>query len=221
MRIVIAGGHGQIALRLSRLLSERGDHVTGLIRRPQQAEEVRAAGAKPVVLDLEAASVDEVARELENARADAVVFAAGAGAGSGAERKETVDHAGAVLLADGAEAAGVRRYVMVSSMGADAHSRFDGDPGLRAYLRAKGAADDDIRARTRLDWTVLRPGTLRNEPGTGKVRLARSTGGGFIPRDDTAAVLAELLATPGTSRKTIEAIAGDVPVADAVAAWAN
>jgi len=221
MRIVIAGGHGQIALRLSRLLSERGDQVTGLIRQPAHAEEVRAAGAKPVVLDLETASIDEVARELEHAQADAVVFAAGAGPGSGSERKETMDRAGAVLLADSAEAAGVRRYVMLSSMGADAHTRFDGDPGLRAYLRAKGAADDDIRARTGLDWTVLRPGTLRNEPGTGKVRLDRSTGGGFIPRDDAAALLAALLANPGTSRQTIEAIAGDVPVDDAVAAFAG
>jgi len=221
MRIVIAGGHGQVALRLSRLLSGRGDHVVGLIRRPAHADEVRASGAEPVVLDLEAASVEQVARELEQAQADAVVFAAGSGAGSGAERKETMDRAGAVLLADGAESAGVRRYLMLSSMGADAHSRFDGDPGLRAYLRAKGAADDDIRARTDLDWTVLRPGTLRNEPGTGKVRLDRSTGGGFIPRDDVAALLAALLDTPATSRHTIEAIAGDVPIAEAVAAFAG
>lgn len=221
MRIVIAGGHGQIARRLSRLLSERGDHVVGLIRQPEHADEVRAAGAEPVLLDLEQASVGEVAHELENAQADAVVFAAGSGPGSSSERKETMDRAGAVLLADGAETAGVRRYVMLSSMGADAHSRFDGDPGLRAYLRAKGAADDDIRARTGLDWTVLRPGTLRNAPGTGKVRIDRSTGGGFIPRDDAAAVLAELLATPGTARQTIEVIAGDVPVPEAVAALAH
>jgi nucleoside-diphosphate-sugar epimerase len=221
MRIVIAGGHGQIALRLSRLLTARGDQVVGLIRQPEQADEVRETGAEAVVLDLESASVEQVARELEQAEADAVVFAAGSGAGSGSERKETMDRAGAVLLADAAESAGVRRYVMVSSMGADAHSRFDGDPGLRAYLRAKGAADDEIRERTALDWTVLRPGTLRNEPGSGKVHLAQHTGGGFIPRDDAAEVLAAVLATPATAHQTLEVIAGDVPVADAVAEFVH
>jgi nucleoside-diphosphate-sugar epimerase len=219
MRTVIAGGHGQVALRLSRVLSERGERPVGLIRRPEQAEDVRAAGAEPVVLDLESASVGQVANALESARAEAVVFAAGAGPGSGAERKDSMDRAGAVLLADAAEVAGVRRYLMLSSMGADAHSRFDGDPALRAYLRAKGAADDDIRARTDLDWTVLRPGTLRSEPGTGKVRLDHRTGGGFVPRDDVAAVLAALLSAPGTARQTLELIAGDVPVAEAVAAF--
>lgn len=221
MRTVIAGGHGQVALRLSRILSDRGDHAVGLIRRPEQADEVRAVGAEPVLLDLESATLEQVSFALEDADADAVVFAAGAGADSGAERKETIDRAAAVLLADAAESAGVRRYVMISSMGADPHSNFDGDPTLRAYLRAKGAADDDIRARTRLDWTVLRPGTLRNEPGTGKVRLDHQTGGGYVPRDDVAAVLAELLESPGTARQTLELIAGDVPVADAVAAFAG
>lgn len=218
MHIVIAGGHGQIALRLSRLLTERGDEPVGLIRRPEQADEVRAHGAEPVLLDLESATVDQLARVLESAAADAVVFAAGAGPGSGAERKDTVDRAAAVLLADAAESAGVRRYVIVSSMGADALSQFDGDPVFRAYLRAKGAADDDIRAREALDWTVLRPGSLRNDPGTGKVSLQPQTGRGSVPRDDAAAVLAALLATPGTAGQTFELITGDVPIAEAVAA---
>src|SRR5690349_1227835 len=117
MRTVIAGGHGQIALRLERLLAARGDGVAGLIRNPAQADDLRETGAEPVVLDLEAASVDQVAAVLQGA--DAAVFAAGAGAGSGAARKLTVDRDAAVLLADAAEAAGVRRFVIVSSMGAD------------------------------------------------------------------------------------------------------
>jgi uncharacterized protein YbjT (DUF2867 family) len=219
MHIVIAGGHGQIALRLSRLLRERGDAPVGLIRRPEHADEVRAFGAEPVLLDLESATVEQVAGVLTATGADAVVFAAGAGPGSGAERKDTVDRAGAVLLADAARAAGVRRYVIISSMGADADSRFDGDPVFRAYLRAKGAADDDLRTRADLDWTVLRPGSLRNESGTGRVRLERQTGRGSIPRDDVASVVAALLAAPGTAGQTLELIAGDVPVADAVAAF--
>ena len=219
MRTVIAGGHGQIALRLSRLLQARGDEPVGLIRRAEHAEEVRAAGAEPVLLDLESASPSEVAEALKGA--DAVVFAAGAGPGSGVDRKDTVDRAAAVLLADAAEAAGVRRYVMISSMGADANSEFEGDPVFRSYLRAKGAADDDLRARPDLEWTVLRPGSLRNDPGTGRVLLAERTGRGPIPRDDVAEVLAELLATPGTVGLTLELIGGVTPIPEAVAAFAD
>ncbi|MDH6114816.1 uncharacterized protein YbjT (DUF2867 family) [Kitasatospora sp. MAP12-15] len=217
MRIVIAGGHGQIGLRLERLLAERGDRAVGLIRRAEQAEELRELGAEPVVLDLESAGLDAVAAVL--AGADAVVFAAGAGAGSGAERKDTVDRAAAVLLADAAERAGVRRYVMVSSMGADAAAPDGADPVFGAYLRAKGAADDDLRARRALDWTVLRPGRLTDDPGTGLVRLAESTGRGAVPRQDVAAVLAALLADPAPAvGRTLELLSGPHTVAEALAA---
>ncbi|AYG81112.1 putative sugar epimerase YhfK [Streptomyces hundungensis] len=212
MRIVIAGGHGQIALRLERLLAARGDEVAGIIRKPEQADDLRRAGAEPVVLDLESATVDAVAEVLR--AADAVVFAAGAGPGSDASRKETVDRAAAVLLADAAERAGVRRYVIVSSMGADSAHR--GDEVFDDYLRAKGAADDAVRSRTGLDWTVLRPGMLTDDAGKGLVTLAASTGRGTIPRDDVAAVLAELVDTPATAGLTLELISGSTPVTVAV-----
>ncbi|MER7999525.1 SDR family oxidoreductase [Streptomyces sp. NPDC095613] len=217
MRIVIAGGHGQIALRLERLLAARGDEVAGIIRNPEQADELRASGAEPVVLDLESASVDEVAAVLEGA--DAAVFAAGAGPGSGAARKETVDRGAAVLFADAAERAGVRRHVVVSSMGADPDHQ--GDEVFDAYQRAKGEADAYVRSRAALDWTILRPGMLTNDAGTGLVRLAGSTGRGPVPRDDVAAVLAELLDTPATAGLTLELIAGPDPVADATKAAAG
>ncbi|MEV6792697.1 SDR family oxidoreductase [Streptomyces sp. NPDC051320] len=212
MRIVIAGGHGQIALRLERLLAARGDEVAGIIRAAGQADDLRAAGAEPVVLDLESASVDQVAEALHGA--DALVFAAGAGPGSSAERKVTVDRDAAVKCADAAEQAGVRRYLIVSSMGADTQHR--GDGVFDVYLRAKGAADDAVRARTTLDWTVLRPGSLTDDPGTGQVRLAAGTGRGSVPRDDVAAVLAELLETPATAGLTLDLISGSVPVSVAV-----
>ncbi|MEU4081547.1 NAD-dependent dehydratase [Streptomyces venezuelae] len=212
MRIVIAGGHGQIALRLERLLSAGGHEVAGIIRRPEQAGDLRDAGAEPVVLDLESASVEMVAAVLQGA--DAAVFAAGAGPGSGADRKDTVDRAAAVLFAEAAERAGVRRYVVVSSMGADA--AHPGDEIFDAYLRAKGAADDEVRSRTGLDWTVLRPGSLTNDAGTGMVRLEARTGRGTIPRDDVAATIAELLDTPATSGLTLELIAGSTPLSVAV-----
>ncbi len=212
MRIVIAGGHGQIALRLERLLAARGDEVAGIIRRSEQAEDLRAVGAEPIVLDLESASVEEVAERLRGA--DAAVFAAGAGPGSGAARKDTVDKGAAVLFADAAVRAGVRRMLVVSSMGADA--QHEGDEVFDVYLRAKGAADDYVRAQEALEWTILRPGALTNDPGTGLVRLEARTGRGSIPRDDVAKVLAELVDTPATAGLTLELIGGSTPVSVAV-----
>ncbi|MEV7673434.1 SDR family oxidoreductase [Streptomyces sp. NPDC088752] len=217
MRIVIAGGHGQIALRLERLLSAGGHEPVGIIRRPEQAADLREAGAEPVVLDLETASPPLVADALRGA--DAVVFAAGAGPGSGVDRKDTVDRGAAVLFADAAERAGVRRYVVISSMGADASH--PGEEIFDAYLRAKGAADDEIRSRTALDWTILRPGTLTNDAGTGLVRLEARTGRGTVPRDDVAAVVAELLDTPATSGLTLELTSGSTPLSVAVKAVAG
>ncbi|MER5279234.1 SDR family oxidoreductase [Streptomyces sp. NPDC002809] len=212
MRIVIAGGHGQIALRLERLLAARGDEAVGVIRNPQQSEDLRAAGAEPVVLDLESATVEQTAEVLRGA--DAVVFAAGAGPDSGTSRKDTVDRGAAVLFADAAQQAGVRRYVVVSSMGADPDH--PGDEVFDVYLRAKGAADAYVRSSPALDWTILRPGMLTNDAGTGQVLLAASTGRGPVPRDDVAAALVELLDTPATAGLTLELISGNVPVSVAV-----
>ncbi|MCQ4081338.1 NAD(P)H-binding protein [Streptomyces sp. RB6PN25] len=214
MHIVIAGGHGQIALRLERLLAARGDSAAGIIRSADQADDVRAAGAEPIVCDLESATVEEVAGHL--AGADAAVFAAGAGPGSGAARKHTVDHGAAVLFADAAERAGVRRHLVVSAMGADSPPPPGTDHVFAAYLEAKGAADADIRARSGLDWTVLRPGRLTNDAGTGLVELADHTGRGAVPRDDVAAVLLALLDEPGTAGRTLELISGTTTVGQAV-----
>ncbi|MFJ2648657.1 SDR family oxidoreductase [Streptomyces sp. NPDC087420] len=216
MRIVIAGGHGQIALRLERLLAGRSHDVAGIIRKPEQAEDLRAAGAEPVILDMESTTVEEVAAVLKGA--DAVVFAAGGGGDGNRQRKETVDKGGAILFADAAERAGVRRYIVVSSIGADA--RHEGDEVFDVYLRAKGEADEYVQSRTGLDWTIVRPGALKNEGGTGLVNLADRTGRGPVQRDDVAAVLAELLETPGTAGLTLQLIGGTTPVKDAVAAVA-
>jgi uncharacterized protein YbjT (DUF2867 family) len=205
-------------MRLARLLTARGDSPVGIIRDPVQAEDLRAVGADPVVCDLESAPVDELAPHLEGA--DAVVFAAGAGPGSGAGRKETVDRGAAVLLADAAERARVRRYLMISAMGADREPPPGTDPVFAAYLRAKGAADAYLASRAGLDWTILRPGRLTDEPGTGLVRLAVRTGRGAVPRDDVAAVLLALLDTP-TGGMTLELVTGETLVDEAVRAAAS
>lgn len=217
MRIVIAGAHGQVARRLGRLLSSRGDTVLGIVRNPDHRADLTAEGVEPVVLDLEGATVDDVAAVLTGA--DAVVFAAGGGPGSGIARKDTVDRAAAVLLADAAEQAGVRRYLLVSSMGvedvADGAAPEGMDEVFLAYLRAKLAAEQDVLARAGLDVTVLRPGGLTDDPGTGRVLLDRHVPRGQVPRDDVAAVLVALLDAPrgGT---VLELVGGGTPVVAAV-----
>ncbi len=214
VRIVIAGGHGKIALRLERLLTLRGDEAVGLIRNPVHADDLADAGATAVVLDLERAAIPEVAAELRGA--DAVVFAAGAGAGSGAARKDTVDRAAAALLADAAEEVGVRRYVLISSIGAGAEPPRGTDPVFAAYLRAKTASETDLERRD-LDWTILRPGRLTEDPGTGRVTLRPSTGRGQVSRDDVAAVLVALLDEPASAGLVLELVAGNTPIEQAVA----
>jgi uncharacterized protein YbjT (DUF2867 family) len=214
MRVVIAGGHGKIALLLERLLTERGDQAVGLIRNPAQAADVRKTGAEAVVCDLETASADGVAALLSGA--DAVVFAAGAGPGSGAPRKDSVDRAASVLMADAAERAGVRRFVQISSMGAGRPPQPGTDEVWAAYITAKTAAEADLRDR-HLDWIIVRPGRLTDAPATGRIRLAAPpVPHGTVPRADVAAVIAALLDEPGTGHKTLELVGGDSPVAAAV-----
>ena len=214
MRIVIAGGHGKIALLLERLLAERGDQAVGLIRNPAYVADVRKAGAEADICDLEAASAEAVAALMS--RADAVVFAAGAGPGSGAPRKDSVHRAAAVLMADAAGRAGVRRFVQVSSMGAGTPPPPGSDEVWAAYITAKTAAEADLRARD-LDWTILRPGGLTDAPATGRIRLAAPpVPAGTVPRADVAAVIAALLDEPGTRHQTLELTGGDTPVAAAV-----
>ena len=211
MEVVIAGGHGQVALRLTRELVRRGDRVRSLIRNPDHAEDVQRAGAQPVVCDLESAG-DELAEAV--GRVDAVVFAAGAGPGSGPARKETMDFEGAVKLMRVAQAKGIRRYVIVSSMGADAGAE-GGEMG--PYFRAKGKADDALRA-SGLDYTIVRPGHLVDEPGSGLVRIGESLESGDVPRDDVAAVLAAVLHQPSTIGRTFDLVGGDERIEAALGA---
>ena len=212
MRVVIAGGHGQVALQLERVLNERGDTPVGIVRNPDHVPDLERASVEAVLLDLEDADVTAVVEVLDGA--DAVVFAAGGGPNSGAARKETVDRGAAVLLADAAEQAGVRRYVMVSSMGTGKADP-DSDDVFQVYLRAKKAADDDLATRD-LDWTIVRPGRLTDDAGTGRVQVG-TLGRGEVPRADVAAVLAEVLHTDATVGKTFDLLAGHQTIASALA----
>jgi uncharacterized protein YbjT (DUF2867 family) len=201
--VAIAGAHGQIGRRLTRLLVARGDRVRGLIRNPDHADDVRADGGEPVICDLESASVEEIASAV--AGADAAVFAAGAGPGSGAERKWTMDRDGAVKLLE----ASPPRYVIVSSIGTD--NPPDGDDVFSVYLRAKAEADAAVAASD-LDWTIVRPGSLTDDRGEGRVTLSVDPVRDRIARDDVAAVLAAVLAEPRTVGKILYLVRGDDPI---------
>ncbi|GGN79887.1 NAD(P)H-binding protein [Nocardia rhizosphaerihabitans] len=216
MRIVVAGGHGKIALLLTKLLTRRGDQVYALIRNPGQAADIAATGGVPVIYDMERDTPDDLAAAV--AGSDAVVFAAGAGPGSGAARKYTVDHNGSVQLADAAEQTGVRRFVQISTMGAGAPPAPGTDEVCAAYIDAKTRAEDDLRDRA-LDWTILRPGMLTDAEGNGLVTLGPPPiPRGPVPRADVAATLASILVADNTFRHTLELVSGSEPLASAVAA---
>ena len=211
MRVLIAGGHGKIALLLTRQLDEAGDDVVALIRNPDHAADVETAGGTPLVLDLEQASPGEIAAAAGSA--DTIVFAAGAGPGSGTERKESVDFEAAAKLVDAGRELAVKRFVMISSMGADAEH--EGDEVFDVYLRAKGRADVAL-AESGLEYAIVRPGMLTDDQGSGRVSAGASVGRSEIPREDVAHVIFNALRNGPAANKTFEVVAGDVPIAEAI-----
>ena len=210
MKVAIAGGHGKIGRRLTRLLARQGDQVVSLIRNPDHAGDVSADGGQPAIVDLETEDHEKVAEAVGDS--DAVVFAAGAGPGSGAARKETMDYGGAVKLIDAAKQQGTGHYVMISAMGADPGAS---EGPMAPYLRAKGKADEALRA-SGVDHTIVRPGSLTDDPGTGHVRAGESVGGGSIARDDVALVLLEILNRAAPKGMTFELVQGDDDVSEAL-----
>jgi uncharacterized protein YbjT (DUF2867 family) len=205
MDVVVAGGHGKVGLRLLRLLAGGGHRARGLIRNPDHVADLRELGAEPVLCDMEA--LDDVSGCCEGA--DAVVFAAGAGPGSGAERKRTVDYGGAVKLMS----AGVQRYVIVSAISVDRPDEWSDQ--MRPYYEAKADADKRL-LESGLDYTIVRPGGLTDEAGTGMVRVGTDLGGGEIPREDVAATIVAALETPSSIGKIFELVSGDTPIEEAI-----
>jgi uncharacterized protein YbjT (DUF2867 family) len=211
MRIVIAGGHGQIARQFGRLVAANGHQPVGMIRKAEQVTDLQEDGVEAAMIDLEDTDVEAMTEIVRGA--DAVVFAAGGGADGNAQRKETVDKGAAIMLAQAAEAAGVRRYLMVSAMGTEGADP-DSDDVFQVYLRAKQAADDDVRSRD-LDWTIVRPGRLTDDVPTGRVQLG-TLDYGSVTRGDVAHVLAEALESDSTIGKTFDVINGETGITQAV-----
>ncbi|MGH3561612.1 MAG: SDR family oxidoreductase [Mycobacterium sp.] len=214
-RIVIIGGHGKVALQLSRILTERGDQVSSIFRNPDHAEEVAVTGATPVVADIEQLDTDALAKLL--AGHDGVVFSAGAGGGNPA-RTNAVDRDAAIRTVDAAGRAGVRRFVMVSYFGARPDHGVPADDPFFPYAEAKAAADAHLRASD-LDWTVLGPSRLTLEPATGRIALGATTEKAVkaeVSRANVALVLAACLVDDSTVHRTLEFNDGAVPIAEAV-----
>lgn len=208
MRVLVAGANGQVGKHIVRLLAEDGQEARAMIRDEAQAPTLRELGGEPVVADLEG----EVAHTVEGC--DTVIFSAGGGPGSGAEKKETIDRQGAVKLIEAAKEHGARRYIMVSAMGAaDPES---GSEAMQPYLFAKARADQTLQ-ESGLDYTIVRPGSLTDEPGTGTVEAASSLGRrGEIPREDVAHAIVATLERENTFGETFEILSGDTPIEEAL-----
>jgi len=214
VRVLIAGAHGKTARRLTRILVGEGHEVRGLVRKEEQTGDVASDGAEPVLVDLETEEVEGGIGEAVGG-CDAIVFAAGAGPGSGDERKQTMDYGGAAKLVEAAEGRGVSRYLMLSAMGASDPD--EGAEGMRPYLRAKARADERLE-ESGLDYTIIRPGSLTDEDGTGNIEAAERLGRrGEIPREDVARTFADALEDENTYHKTFEILSGDTPIQEALA----
>ncbi|MGV0788565.1 SDR family oxidoreductase [Mycolicibacterium sp. XJ2] len=211
-RILIFGGHGNVALHLSRILSARGDEVTSVFRNPDHSEEVMVTGARPLVGDIEALDVDALTGIVEGH--DAVVFTAGAGGGN-PTRTYAVDRDAAIRIVDAAERAGVARFIMVSYFGASPDHGVPKDNSFFHYAEAKAAADAHLRA-SGLRWTILGPGRLTLEPSTGRIAVGSEAVGSEVSREDVALVAAACLADDTTVGRTVEFNNGDVPIAEAL-----
>jgi nucleoside-diphosphate-sugar epimerase len=208
MNVVIVGGHGKVAMRLEKLLAERGDSPRGIIRSTDQVSDLEEIGAEPIVLDIENVEIDDAV-----AGADAVVFAAGAGPGSGPARKRTVDYGGAEKLLEAAISHDIRRYLIVSTINANHPESWSDE--MRPYFEAKAEADKLV-AESGLDYTIVRPGRLTDDPGTGKVQVGEEVERGAVTRDDVASVLAECLIADNAIGKAFDLMNGDTPIPEAI-----
>ena len=213
-RVAIIGGHGKVALHLTKILTGQGHQVSSIFRNPDHSSVVEQAGATPVAADVSKLSVSDMAEVFRGH--DAVVWSAGAG-GSSADATYAVDGAAAIRSMDAAEVASVGRYVMVSYLGAGKDHGVPEDDSFFPYAEAKAAADEHLR-KSKLAWTILGPGALTTDPGTGTIEVSDKPQQDSVPREDVALVAAVVLGNLGTVDKTIQFNSGETPVAEAIEA---
>lgn len=212
--VAIVGGNGQIARLLHPLLVSRGHTPVALVRSESHRNRLEAMGAAVRLLDLEHSTAGDVASVLEDA--DAVIFSAGGGPDGDIERKRTVDLEGSLKSVEAARDAGIRRFVQVSAINVDEPVAASASPVWRAYVEAKRDADAALRD-SGLDWTIIRPGRLTDDPGTGLVELGQDVARAEVSRADVAAVLAEVIDSGAGIGAQWNLVSGDTPIAEAVA----
>jgi uncharacterized protein YbjT (DUF2867 family) len=215
MEVAVVGGHGKVALLVLQLLVARGDRARGLIRNPDHAPDVEATGATAVGADIENLDADAIARSI--AGVDAVVFAAGGGPGSGPARKRTVDYDGAVKLIEAARLNDISRYLIISAIGVNHPENWTDQ--MRPYYEAKADADREVTA-SGLDYTIVRPGGLTDDAGTGLIDAAEELPAdryGTIPREDVAETVVACLDERTAIGKAFDEVSGEVPIREAVA----
>ncbi|WP_142828389.1 SDR family oxidoreductase [Planococcus soli] len=211
MKVAIIGANGKVGSKLGRILVDRGDEPVGFIRKAEQAGQLEAQGIQTVLADLIETSAEDFSRLLKSC--DAVVFSAGAG-GAGEELTTAIDGAGLVKIAKAAELAGVSRFLLVSAF-PDAGRDKEPAASFEHYMKIKRQSEVDL-VKTGLDWTILRPGTLTDQAGTGTVNLGYTLMYDTISREDVAAVLAELLQYPETAGQILEVVRGQEAIGLAV-----
>ena len=213
MKITIVGAHGSISQLLIPMLVEKDHEVRGIIRKENQIGDIRKLGATPVVADL------EVQEDISGAvgDVDAVLFAAGAGPGSGTYRKWTVDRDGAIKLIKACKRNGIKRYLIISAMNLDQPR---GNEVFRVYLKAKAEANEFVR-NSGLDYTIVKPGRLTDDPGKGTVKIGSDLESGEVPREDVAAVLAEVFEQPDTAGLEFDLISGKDSIDEALRSLAG
>ena len=213
-RVAVVGGHGKVARHLHPLLVRAGHTPVALVRNEDYRRELEELGAEVRMLDIEKETAAAFARAF--AGCQAVVFAAGAGPDGRVERKRTVDLEGSLKSIEASRAAGIMRFVQISAMAVDDPIPEDASPVWRAYVEAKRAADEALRA-SQLDWTILRPGWLNDDPGTRRVVIGRDVPEGDIPRADVAAVITAVLENDGTIKRQWELIQDGLLIVEAIA----
>lgn len=216
-KVFIVGGAGKVGRRLSQRLSQRGHQALALHRNAEQAEELQALGATPVLGSLLNLNAEELAKLMIGS--DIVVFSAGAGGKGGMEMTNAIDGRGLELAVAAARKAGVPRFLLVSAFPEASRGKEVSDT-FENYMAIKKRADVHL-VESDLDWVILRPGTLLDTPGAGNVRTGLAIPYGDVPRDDVAATLLEIIERPLVSRVIIELTQGDTPVGESVQRFAS
>lgn len=211
-QVFIIGGAGKVGRRLALQLSKRGHRAHSLIRNPGQASELEDLGATPVVGSLLELTAAELAQVM--AGSDVAVFSAGAGGKGGPEMTNAIDGRGLELAVAAAIQAGTKRFLLVSAFPESFRGK-EVSESFENYMAVKKLADVHL-AESELDWVILRPGTLLDAPGTGRVRTGLAIPYGDVSRDDVAATLLEIIENPSVSRIIIELTQGDEPVVESV-----